>query len=36
MLWSDYSDLAESKLTLMKITLVKEDTLAKMARKINL
>lgn len=36
MLWSDYKDLAESKLTLMKITLVKEDTLAKMAKKIDL
>lgn len=36
MLWNDYMDLAESKLTLMKITLVKEDTLAKMAKKIGL
>jgi ribonuclease-3 len=36
MLWNDYKELAESKLTLMKITLVKEDTLAKMAKKIGL
>ena len=35
-LWSDYPDYAESKLTLMKITLVKESTLADMARKIGL